>query len=46
MKPTIINQDTGQYLSDDDIIRMAIAVINHRFNLKRTVLNSPRLVRD
>lgn len=42
----IINQTTGQYLTDDEIIQMALAVLVHRFDLKRTALNSPRAVKD
>jgi DNA repair protein RadC len=46
MSAKALNQDTGAYLSDDDVIRMAIGIINHRFGLKRASLNSPSLVRD
>ena len=46
MANKILNQDTGAYLSDEDIIRMALAVIEHRFSLKRASLNSPQAVRD
>ena len=42
----IINQTTGQYLTDDEIIQMALAVLSHKFTLKRDPLNSPRAVRD
>jgi DNA repair protein RadC len=46
MSTKALNQDTGAYLSDDDVIRMAVGIINHRFGLKRASLNSPTLVRD
>jgi len=46
MGAKLLNQDTGAYLSDDDVIRMAVAIINHRFGLKRASLNSPAMVRD
>ena len=35
----------GTYLTDDDVIRMALAVIEHRFGLKRESLNCPEAVR-
>lgn len=35
----------GQYLTDDDVIRMALAVLEHRFCLKRESLNCPEAVR-
>jgi len=46
MSVRALNQDTGAYLSDEDVIRMAVGIINHRFGLKRASLNSPALVRD
>jgi len=46
MSAKVLNQETGAYLSDDDVIRMAIGIIDHRFGLKRASLNSPSLVRD
>ncbi len=46
MSVLALNQDTGAYLSDEDVIRMAVGIINHRFGLKRASLNSPSLVRD
>ena len=46
MSVRALNQDTGAYLSDEDVIRMAVGIINHRFGLKRASLNSPTLVRD
>ena len=46
MSAKILNQETGAYLADDDVIRMAIGIINHRFSLKRASLNSPASVRD
>lgn len=46
MSAKILNQETGAYLADDDVIRMAIGIINHRFSLKRASLNSPQAVRD
>lgn len=41
-----IKQESAQYLSDDEIITMALAVLSHRFKLKRTTLNSPATVKD
>lgn len=41
-----IRQDQVQYLTDDEIIKMALAVLSHRFDLKRTSLNSPATVKD
>lgn len=35
MKPKLVNQETQQYLSDDDVIRAALEILNHRFGLKR-----------
>ena len=46
MSTKVLNQDTGASLSDEDVIRMAVGIINHRFGLKRASLNSPTLVRD
>lgn len=46
MSAVKVMDQTGQYLSDDDVIRMALAVIQHRFTLKRTAVNSPQAVRD
>ena len=46
MSAKVMNQETGAYLSDEDVIRMAVGIINHRFGLKRASLNSPALVRD
>ena len=46
MSVRALNQDTGAYLSDEDVIRMAVGIIDHRFGLKRASLNSPTLVRD
>jgi len=46
MSTRVLNQETGAYLSDDDVIKMAVSIINHRFGLKRASLNSPSMVRD
>ncbi len=46
MSTKVLNQETGAYLSDDDVIKMAVSIINHRFGLKRASLNSPSMVRD
>ena len=35
-----------QVLSDDDVIRVALSILEHRFGLKRSTLNSPQAVRD
>lgn len=42
----LIDQETGASLTDDEVIRMAVRILNHRFGLKRTTLNSPQTVRD
>ena len=46
MAAKIVNQETGVYLTDEEVISMAVAIINHRFGLKRASLNSPSMVRD
>ena len=46
MSTKVLNQETGAYLTDEEVISMAVAIINHRFGLKRASLNSPALVRD
>jgi len=46
MAAKIVNQATGAYLTDEEVISMAVAIINHRFGLKRASLNSPSMVRD
>jgi DNA repair protein RadC len=46
MASKIVNQETGAYLTDEEVISMAVAIINHRFGLKRASLNSPSMVRD
>lgn len=46
MNKKIVNQETGAYLSDNDVIQLALSILNHRFGLKRTALNSPSAVRD
>jgi len=46
MKPKAVNEKTGQYFSDDEVIKMALAILEHRFGLQRTALNSPQAVRD
>lgn len=46
MSAKVLNQETGAYLSDAEVISLAIGIINHRFGLKRASLNSPTLVRD
>lgn len=46
MSTKVLNQATGAYLTDEEVISMAVAIINHRFGLKRASLNSPSMVRD
>ena len=46
MSTKVLNQQTGAYLTDEEVISMAVAIINHRFGLKRASLNSPSMVRD
>jgi len=46
VKPRALNQATGQYYSDDEIVQMALAILEHRFGMKRKSLNSPEQVRD
>ncbi len=37
----LLNEQTGAYLTDDEVISMAVAILSHRFGLKRKALNSP-----
>ena len=46
MSTKVLNQETDVYLTDEEVISMAVAIINHRFGLKRASLNSPSMVRD
>jgi len=46
MSTRVLNQKTGDYLTDDEVIRMAVAILTHRFGLTRASLNSPGAVRD
>lgn len=46
MKARVMNEASGQYLTDDEVIQMAMSILSHRFGLKRTTLNSPTTVRD
>src|ERR1039457_2277996 len=46
MSARALNQETGCYLTNDEVIRMAVSILNHRFGLKRASLNSPGAVRD
>src|SRR5262245_43632034 len=46
MKAKAVNETTGVYFTDDEIILMALNILEHRFGLKRPVLNSPATVRD
>ena len=46
MSTKVLNQATGAYLTDEEVISMAVAIINHRFGMKRASLNSPSMVRD
>ncbi|MBI4291305.1 MAG: DNA repair protein RadC [Betaproteobacteria bacterium] len=46
MSAKLLHQETGACVSDDDVIRMAVGILNHRFGLKRASLNSPAAVRD
>lgn len=41
-----VRDSSGQYLTDDQIIRLALQVLEHRFGLKRPALNSPATVRE
>ena len=41
-----LNQATGDYLTDDEVIRMAVSILSHRFTLTRKSLNSPSAVKD
>ena len=45
MSARALNQETGSYLTNDEIIRMAVSILSHRFGLKRASLNSPGAVR-
>jgi DNA repair protein RadC len=43
----VLNQENGQYLTDDEIVSMALAIVNHRFGGKREqALSTPSLVKD
>lgn len=41
-----VKQENGQYLKDDEVIALAVSILQHRFGLKRTALNSPVTVKD
>lgn len=41
-----VKQENGQYLTDNEVIALAVSILQHRFGLKRETLNSPRTVRD
>jgi DNA repair protein RadC len=45
-KARVLNEANGAYLTDDEVIRLAVSILQHRFGLKRTHLNSPGTVRD
>lgn len=40
----LIDQETGVSLTDDEVIRMAVGILNHRFGLKRTTLASLKML--
>src|SRR5262245_31721816 len=46
MKPKALNEATGNYFSDDEVIQLALAILEHRFGLKGPAMNSPQAVRD
>jgi DNA repair protein RadC len=46
MARKVLNEETGSYLSDDEVIKLALSILQHRFGLKRTALNSPQTVRE
>src|SRR5262245_21098575 len=46
MARKILNEDTGQYFTDDEIVGLAITILQHRFGLKRPAMNSPKAVRE
>lgn len=41
-----LNAKTGEAMSDDEVIKMALAILTHRFGLRKHTLNSPQAVRD
>ena len=41
-----VKQENGQYLTDNEVIALAVSILQHRFGLARTSLNSPLAVRD
>ena len=41
-----VQDQSGAYLTDDQVIHMALTVLEHRFSLKRASLNSPQAVKD
>jgi DNA repair protein RadC len=46
MTRKILNEETGSYLTDEEVIKLAVSILQHRFGLKRTSLNSPQTVRE
>lgn len=46
MESKVMDANTGRELSDNEVIRLALHVIEHRFSLKRQSLNSPAAVRE
>ena len=46
MDSKVMDANTGRELSDIEVIRLALHVIEHRFSLKRQSLNSPAAVRE
>ena len=41
-----VQDSAGNYMTDDEIVRLALTVIEHRFEGKRKSVNSPSAVKD
>jgi len=47
MQNNVLNEKTGQYMTDGEIIELALAVLQHKFGLREeNMLNSPSAVRQ
>jgi len=47
MQNNVLNEKTGQYMTDGEIIELALAVLQHKFGLREeNMLNSPSSVRQ
>ena len=46
MDSKVLDSTTGRELTDNEVIRLALHLIEHKFSLKRRSLNSPAAVRE